>query len=163
MFYNIICIFWSTAWSCANKHSPIQCAMPAPSLSRVTMESDMPGPTWTQSSALSVSTSPEQEKFVKWLFWFDFFTKKIMDIYFCQICLTLQFEIVFFLRALSVCALKDMEHEGRLQKACRCVQLAWKKLVKLLGPQSIEDTVLEKTCPDWLELINASSTQLSNY
>ena len=51
-----------------------------------------------------------------------------------------------------------MVHEGRLEKAARCVQLAWKKLVALLGSASIQDSVLTLI---WVGCIDTPNSKLS--
>jgi len=36
-------------------------------------------------------------------------------------------------------AMQDMASETRLEQAARCVQLAWKKIVGILGVEALED------------------------
>ena len=36
-------------------------------------------------------------------------------------------------------AMQDMASETRLEQAARCVQLAWKKIVSILGVEALED------------------------
>lgn len=102
-------------------------------------------PSWTQSSEMAISSSPEQDPLI-----IHIIRNKLQ--YFSQWVNDNEFILKIWIFTVTTrpwpqFGAQDIEHDkGRLEKAARCVQLAWKKLVSVLGVQTIQDMESNVDC-----------------
>lgn len=115
------------------------------SISVETVDSDLPP--CTQSSQLSISSSPEEDRTGSF-FWYA--SKKENQIknaiytidFYCILLPVSEIKIFvapYLSQTVKSIAMQDMASETRLEQAARCVQLAWKKIVGILGVEALED------------------------